>query len=220
MTNQKHKAPNLMEPPMFCRRHHGQHQESHVFHYATARSNLVGALCGSGQAFFVMVVGDHNATQANPIVNGNRTAPQGALRVIVPDASRNGWKEVASKVSATANDSSDTVVVVMERDDQRDPQGGERDRWENPQQPTIRDGVHAVVVGRFGCLGGSMLFPKTMQDMENDRYPDGAACEATHQGGLFGFFGTAAASIHHGRLAYSDALWPLRCTLDQERIRL
>lgn len=43
-----------------------------------------------------------------------------------------------------------------------------------------------------------------MQDVENDRYTDAAACEATHQGGghaiwfLLGFFWTTAASIHHG----------------------
>ena len=203
MANHKHKATNFMQPPMFCRRHHGQYQQSDVFHHATTRSTQIGAFGGSGQAFFVMVVGDHNATQAHPIVKGNRAAPKGALWVVVSDASRNGWKKIPSKVSAAANDSSDTVVVVMDRDDQRDPQGGECDRWENPQQPTIRNGVHAV--GRlFGCLGGSMLFPKSMQDVENDRYTDAAACEATHQGGghaiwfLLGFFWTTAASILHG----------------------
>ena len=210
MANHKHKATNFMQPPMFCRRHHGQYQQSDVFHHATTRSTQIGALCGSGQAFFVMVVGDHNATQAHPIVKGNRAAPKGTLWVVVTDASRNGRKEIPSKVSAAANDSSDTVVVVMDRDDQRDPQGGECDRWENPQQPTIRNGVHAV--GRlFGCLGGSMLFPKSMQDVENDRCTDAAACEATHQGGghaiwfLLGFFWTTAASIHHG--PEKCALW-------------
>jgi hypothetical protein len=60
-----------------------------------------------------------------------------------------------------------------------------------------------------------MLFPKSMQDVENDRCTDAAACEATHQGGghanwfLLGFFWTTAASIHHGLHVFM----PLRCAL-------
>jgi len=182
MANHIHNETNFMQPPMFCRRHHGQYQQSDVFHHGTTRSTQIGALGGSDQAFFVMVVGDHNATRAHPIVKGNRATPKGTLWVVVSDASRNGWKKIPSEVSAAANDSSDTVVVVMDRDDPRDPQGGECDRMEEPQQPTIRNGVHAV--GRlFGCLGGSILFPKSMHDVENGRYTDAAAREATHQGG-------------------------------------